>query len=68
MSIESGFVTIRPHSNSNPSDDHLVVHSTDWTKYVNGAAPALAIAGRFKNSDDAKTLQNRLNAEAAAAK
>jgi hypothetical protein len=55
------FVTIQPHSNTNPSDKYRVVDSTDWARYVNGATKAVAYAGQFDNIDEAIELRDRLN-------
>ena len=55
------FVTLQPHSNTNPSDKYRVVDSTDWARYVNGDANSVAFAGEFDDFDDAVKLRDRLN-------
>ena len=61
------FVTIQPHSNTNPSDKYRVVDSTDWARYVNGDANHVPFAGEFGSIDEAITLRDDLNAAQASA-
>jgi hypothetical protein len=61
------FVTLQPHSNTNPSDNYRVVDSTDWARYVNGASNSVPFAGEFGSIDDAITLRDDLNAAQASA-
>jgi hypothetical protein len=61
------FVTLQPHSNTNPSDKYRVVDSTAWARYVNGDANHVPFASEFDSIDDAIRLRDELNAGEAAA-
>lgn len=56
------FVTLQPHSNTNPSDKYRVVDSTDWARYVNGDSNHVPFTGEFGSIDEAIKLRDDLNA------
>lgn len=57
------YVTLRPNSNSNKSDKHLVVEFAAWRDYMDGAAAWFPTHSQHDTSKAAQDEADRLNAE-----
>lgn len=55
------YITIPPHSNTNPSIDYVVVESGEWQRYVNGAARTYHVYYRVASLVDAVRQRDALN-------
>lgn len=58
------YVTLRPHSVSNPTSDSLVVEYHDWMAYVDGKQASYTVMSRHARASDAIREVGRLNGEA----
>ncbi len=58
------YVTLRPHSMSNATDDNLVVEYHDWLDYVNNKQPSYEVLSRHALASDAIKEAGRRNGEA----
>lgn len=59
------FVVQQPNSNTNPSDEYRVVHSTDFAQYINGAKSSLPVAFSSSDYQAAGKKRDELNQEQA---
>jgi len=58
------FITLQPHSNTNDSDQFLVVDADGWQRFANGATTSYAIASQHDTFAEANAACATLNESA----